>query len=75
MSLLEYSIFLSLSLAFPPPTPSPSRSLSDVIVSCPVDADAQLKAVCTDPKRNVYCSAGFELREYADVNKSDVGSI
>lgn len=59
VSLLEYSISYSLSLAFPPPTLF--LSLSDVIVSCPVDADAQLKAVCTDPKLNVYCSAYVTL--------------
>lgn len=64
VSLLEYSIFLSLllSLAFPPPTPCPlSPARSDVIVSCPVDADTQLKALCTDPQLNVNCSAEFHL--------------
>lgn len=36
-------------------------SLSDVIVSCSVDADAQLKSVCTDPELNVYRLAEFDL--------------
>ena len=43
----HFSLTLTLSPAFPPPTLF-SSPLSDVIVSCSVDADAQLKAVRTD---------------------------
>lgn len=78
VSLLEYSIFLSLflSLAFPPPTPCPlSPAHSDVIVSCPIDVDARLKAVCTDPQLNINCSAEFHLQKVTDAYKSHVISI
>lgn len=49
----HFSLTLSLS-CLPSPNSRPlSLAHSDVIVSCPVDADAQLKAVCTDPQLNV----------------------